>query len=180
MYIDPGCGNPKPATLDPRDRTPAPRSRSPSSSKKRKSRVPERRSRSPELNMRPMLGRFKNRKNRKNFGVQKSVRQLRFRQGFERFSGPGPNVRKIGEKKHNPRKRSHGQQHKPWEPCACFPDYGRGQALTPSNELYTCFGPDDFEKFFAVVAAIVIISLFRRDTNQIPLLLEGVNACPRP
>ena len=23
------------------------------------------------------------------------------------------------------RKRSHGQQHKPWEPCACFPDYGR-------------------------------------------------------
>ena len=48
--------------------------------------------------MRLMLGRFKNRKNRKNFGVQKSVRQLRFRQGFERFSGPGPNFRKIGEK----------------------------------------------------------------------------------
>ena len=96
MYIDPGCGNPKPATPDPRDRTPAPRSRSPSSSKKRKSRVPERRSRSPELNMRPMLGRFKNRKNRKNFGVQKSVRQLRFRQGFERFFGPGPNFRKKG------------------------------------------------------------------------------------
>ena len=94
MYIDPGCGNPKPATPDPRDRTPAPRSRSPAASKKRKSRVPERRSRSPELNMRPMLGRLKNRKNRKNFGVQKSVRQLRFRQGFERFFGPGPNFRK--------------------------------------------------------------------------------------
>ena len=46
--------------------------------------------------MRPMLGRFKNRKNRKNFGVQKSVRQLRFRQGFERFFGPGPNFRKKG------------------------------------------------------------------------------------
>ena len=30
---------------------------------------------------------------------------------------------------------SHGQQHKPWEPCACFPDYGRGQALTPSNNI---------------------------------------------
>ena len=96
MYIDPGCGNPKPATPDPRDRTPAPRSRSPASSKKRKSRIPERRSRSPELNMRLMLGRFKNRKNRKNFGVQKSVRQLRFRQGFERFFGPGPNFRKKG------------------------------------------------------------------------------------
>ena len=46
--------------------------------------------------MRLMLGRFKNRKNRKNFGVQKSVRQLRFRQGFERFFGPGPNFRKKG------------------------------------------------------------------------------------
>ena len=140
MYIDPGCGNPKPATPDPRDRSPAPRSRRPAASKKRKSRVPERRSRSPELNMRPMLGRFKNRKNRKNFGVQKSVRQLRFRQGFERFSGPGPNFRKIGEKKNkfadspDSAERSHGQQHKPWEPCACFPDYGRGQALTPSNQ----------------------------------------------
>ena len=98
MYIDLGCGNPKPATPDRRDHSPAPRSRSPAASKKRKSRVPERRSRSPELNMRPMLGRFKNRKNRKNFGVQKSVRQLRFRQGFERFSGPGPNFRKISEK----------------------------------------------------------------------------------
>ena len=140
MYIDPGCGNPKPATPDPRDRTPAPRSRSPAASKKRKSRVPERRSRSPELNMRPMLGRFKNRKNRKNFGVQKSVRQLRFRQGFERFSGPGPNFRKIGDSSaKSPEiaeiaERSHGQQHKPWESCACFTDYGRGQALTPSNK----------------------------------------------
>ena len=55
--------------------------------------------------MRPMLGRFKNQKNWKNFGVQKSVRQLRFRQGFKRFSGPGPNFRKIGEKKNNPRIR---------------------------------------------------------------------------
>ena len=55
--------------------------------------------------MRPMLGRFKNRKNRKNFGVQKSVRQLRFRQGFERFSGAGPNFRKIGEKKDKSRIR---------------------------------------------------------------------------
>ena len=118
---------------NPRSQRPQPgsRSRSPAASKKRKSRVPERRSRSPELNMRPMLGRFKNRKNRKNFGVQKSVRQLRFRQGFERFSGAGPNFRKIGEKKDkfadsaDSWKRSHGQQHKPWEPCACFPDYGR-------------------------------------------------------
>ena len=87
--------------------------------------------------MRPMLGRLKNRKNRKNFGVQKSVRQLRFRQGFERFFGPGPNFRKkgiFGDTRRIPRKRSHGQQHKPWEPCACFPDYGRGQALTPSNQ----------------------------------------------
>ena len=61
--------------------------------------------------MRPMLGRLKNRKNRKNFGVQKSVRQLRFRQGFERFSGPGPNFRKIGEKKRqiaDPRIRGNG------------------------------------------------------------------------
>ena len=49
--------------------------------------------------MRPMLGRFKNRKNRKNFGVQKSVRQVRFRQGGHTFSGPGPNFRKKGEKK---------------------------------------------------------------------------------
>ena len=46
--------------------------------------------------MRPMLGRLKNRKNRKNFGVQKNVRQLRFRQGFERFFGPGPNFRQKG------------------------------------------------------------------------------------
>ena len=144
MYIDPGCGNPKPATPDPRDRSPAPRSRSPAASKKRKSRVPERRSRSPELNMRPMLGRFKNRKNRKNFGVPKSVRQLCFRQGFERFFGPGPNFRKkgiFGDTRRIPRKRSHGQKHKPWEPCACFPDYGRGQALTPSNES-VCFPKD--------------------------------------
>ena len=108
MYIDPGCGNPKPATPDPRDRTPAPRSRSPAASKKRKSRVPERRSRSPELNMRPMLGRFKNRKNRKNFGVQKSVRQVRFRQGGHTFSGPGPNFRKISEKKRTRRIRTIG------------------------------------------------------------------------
>ena len=34
------------------------------------------------------------------------------------------------------RKRSHGQQHKPCEPCARFPDYGRGQALTPSNQYH--------------------------------------------
>ena len=27
-----------------------------------------------------------------------------------------------------PRKRSHGPQDKHWEPCACFPDYGRRQA----------------------------------------------------
>ena len=129
--MDPGCGNPKPATPDPRERSPAP-------SKKRKSRVPERRSRSPELNMRPMLGRSKNRKNRKNFGVQKSVRQLRFRQGFERFFGPGPNFRKksiFWNTAPDAPERSHGQQHKPWEQCACFPDYGRGQALTPSNYL---------------------------------------------
>ena len=28
---------------------------------------------------------------------------------------------------------SHGPQQKPWEPCACFPDYGR--RLTPSKKI---------------------------------------------
>ena len=94
--------------------------------------------------MRPMLGRLKNLKNRKIFGSPQSVLQVPGNQGFERFFRPGPIFRKIGEKKLTPRippiprirrKWSHRPQDKPWEPCACFPDYGRGQALTPSNNL---------------------------------------------
>ena len=103
--------------------------------------------------MRPMLGRLKNRKNRKNFGVQKNVRQVPASQGFERFFGPGPIFRKMGEKKRTPRIRrkwSHRPQDKPWEPCACFPDYGRGQALTPSN----LFGPK-------IVELRAILAIFR-------------------
>mgnify|MGYP001255842237 CR=1 FL=1 len=58
--------------------------------------------------------------------------------GFRAIFRPGADFSKNRRKKthatHTP-ERSHGQQHKPWEPCACFPDYGRGQALTPSNDL---------------------------------------------
>ena len=60
---------------------------------------------------------------------------------FEVFRAIRPldvNFRKKGEKNKIldsplPAKWSHRRQDKPWEPCACFPDYGRGQALTSSN-----------------------------------------------
>ena len=45
------------------------------------------------------VGEVQKSKKPEKFRGPKSLRQLRFRQGFERFSGPGPNFRKIGEKK---------------------------------------------------------------------------------
>ena len=86
-------------------------------------------------------GGWKSKKIRKISGAKKVVSRYPKHLISSQFSLRGRFFEKKA-KKNARRGWSHGQQHKPWEPCACFPDYGRGQALTPSNKRYASSRPN--------------------------------------
>ena len=92
--------------------------------------------RCPERNMRLCWGRLKITKNWKNFGCQKSGLQVPKTFDFEPFFLPGPIFRKKMKK--SSIRPTAGTESQPAAQTLgtvrVHSDYGRGQALTPSNK----------------------------------------------